>query len=144
MIIILLLCNILLCQSFSSRYENPFNLKILNNFLFKTQSKDKTNIQQLKQELFQQINLAKPNGLKATPEIKQTLNKIVKDVEKMNPTSKPAYSELMNGFWRLQYSDFFPPSTSSGKLGPFVGDVFQDLNSKQGHSYTYSTYPLLS
>ncbi len=38
----------------------------------------------------------------------------------------------MNGFWRLLYSDFNPPATSSGKLGPFVGEVFQDLNSNIG------------
>ncbi len=38
----------------------------------------------------------------------------------------------MEGFWQLVYSDFTPPAPSSGKLGPFVGAVFQDLEpSKQ-------------
>lgn len=33
----------------------------------------------------------------------------------------------MAGFWRLLYSDFDPPQPSSGKLGPFVGEVYQNL-----------------
>lgn len=38
----------------------------------------------------------------------------------------------MNGFWRLVYTDFDPPTTNAGKLGPFVGEVFQDLDSNIG------------
>jgi hypothetical protein len=38
----------------------------------------------------------------------------------------------MNGFWRLLYSDFNEKGSSGGKLGPFVADVFQDLDSKSG------------
>jgi hypothetical protein len=34
----------------------------------------------------------------------------------------------MKGKWKMLYTDFKPASTSSGKLGPFVGDVFQDLS----------------
>jgi hypothetical protein len=41
-------------------------------------------------------------------------------------------SPLMAGFWRLLYSDFDPPAPSSGKLGPFVGSVYQDLDPKAG------------
>lgn len=36
----------------------------------------------------------------------------------------------MNGFWRLLYSDFSEKGSSGGKLGPFVGEVYQDLDSK--------------
>eukprot|EP00981_Chlorochromonas_danica_P007079 scaffold1551_cov164-Ochromonas_danica.AAC.7 len=38
----------------------------------------------------------------------------------------------MNGFWRLLYSDFSEKGSSGGKLGPFVGEVYQDLDSKVG------------
>lgn len=31
----------------------------------------------------------------------------------------------------MLYTDLSPPATSAGKLGPFVGDVFQDLDSAQ-------------
>lgn len=37
----------------------------------------------------------------------------------------------MNGFWKLLYTDFSPPAESAGKLGPFVADVYQDLDSKK-------------
>ena len=35
----------------------------------------------------------------------------------------------MNGFWRMTYTDFSPAAPSSGQLGPFVGEVYQDLDS---------------
>lgn len=38
----------------------------------------------------------------------------------------------MNGFWRMTYTDYSPSGPSSGQLGPFVGDVFQDLDSSKG------------
>jgi hypothetical protein len=38
----------------------------------------------------------------------------------------------MNGFWRMNYTDYSPSGPSSGQLGPFIGDVFQDLNSTEG------------
>lgn len=36
----------------------------------------------------------------------------------------------MDGFWRMLHTDF-PPGPSSGKLGPFTGEVFQDLDSEK-------------
>lgn len=38
----------------------------------------------------------------------------------------------MNGFWRMIYTDYSPSGPSSGQLGPFVGDVFQDLDAPAG------------
>eukprot|EP01035_Chromulina_nebulosa_P020277 gene20277-26322_t len=38
----------------------------------------------------------------------------------------------MNGFWKLLYTDYNPPGPSSGKLGPFLGLVYQDLDSTKG------------
>jgi hypothetical protein len=37
----------------------------------------------------------------------------------------------MDGYWRLLYTDN-PPAPNSGKFGPFIGEVFQELNSEQG------------
>ena len=71
-----------------------------------------------------------PNGLKASKSQQKDIESLVSTIEKSNPTKSPAKSDLMNGYWRLLYTDFDPPAESSGKLGPFVGDVFQDLNSK--------------
>ena len=33
-----------------------------------------------------------------------------------------------SGYWKLLYTDFDPPAESSGKVGPFVGDVYQALS----------------
>lgn len=43
----------------------------------------------------------------------------------------------MNGFWKLLYTDFDPPATSAGKLGPLTGSVYQDLDSKKGRIINY-------
>ena len=76
----------------------------------------------------------------------------MKVLEKYNPTSVPAYSSKMNGMWKLLYTDFAPAAASSGKLGhsniylqipplayllihptgPFIGDVYQNLDSNVG------------
>ena len=41
----------------------------------------------------------------------------------------------MGGFWKMSYTDFAPAAPSSGKLGPFVGDVFQDLRPEEGRGF---------
>lgn len=82
------------------------------------------------QTLLIELDKYRPNGLKATDQQKKNVLSRVKLIEQMNPTSKPAYSSKMDGFWRLIYTDFEPAAASSGKLGPFIGDVFQLLDSK--------------
>jgi hypothetical protein len=38
----------------------------------------------------------------------------------------------MNGFWKMRWTNFSPAAPSSGKLGPFVGEVYQDINLQAG------------
>lgn len=89
-------------------------------------------IDDIKAKLLLQVSLTKPNGMGASKATKEAISDLVNELEKLNPTSNPAYSSKMNGFWRLEYTDFSPPAPSSGKLGPFVGDVYQDLDGKAG------------
>ena len=89
-------------------------------------------IDSTKAELFKRTAACEPNGLRATANQRIQITELVEALEKLNPTSNPALSEKMNGFWRMLYTDFTPAAASSGKLGPFVGDVFQDLDSKEG------------
>ena len=70
-----------------------------------------------------------PNGLTANKSQQLEIDAMVSILENLNRTKSPAYSPKMNGYWKLLYSDFNPPAASSGKLGPFVGSVYQDLNS---------------
>ena len=88
-------------------------------------------ISRCKTELLDEVKQTQPNGLSATSKQRQDIKTLVSNLERYNPTSNPALSSLMNGFWRLEYTDFSPPATSTGKLGPFVGDVYQDLDSTQ-------------
>lgn len=119
-------------SSFKSSVQVTNIQSMLFNF-FPSSGKDKKEnyVASLKDEIKTLSDLTKPNGLVASPEQKIEMLTIVGQLEQYNPTKNPAYSELMNGFWRMLYTDFDPPSTSAGKLGPFVGDVFQDLNSKE-------------
>lgn len=48
-----------------------------------------------------------------------------KELNALNPIAEPARSPLLAGKWRLLYSTV--PGPSSGRFGPFVADVFQDL-----------------
>uniref|UniRef100_A0A7S0NAH0 Plastid lipid-associated protein/fibrillin conserved domain-containing protein n=1 Tax=Pyramimonas obovata TaxID=1411642 RepID=A0A7S0NAH0_9CHLO len=85
-----------------------------------------TNIESQKVALYEELEKVAPNGLIATPDDKSRIAEIVSAIEQSNPTEAPAQSPLMPGFWRMLYTDM-EPAPSSGKLGPFVGDVFQDL-----------------
>jgi len=76
-----------------------------------------------------------PNGVYASKEQRETIASITSALEACNPTSKPASSDLMNGYWRLLYTDFAPAAPSSGKLGPFVGKVYQKLDAKNNKIY---------
>lgn len=83
-----------------------------------------------KQKLANVMKNCGKNGVKASKEQRLEIAELVKTLEASNPTRRPAYSEKMNGYWRLLYTDFSPAAPSSGQLGPFVGDVFQDLDGK--------------
>lgn len=96
--------------------------------LFKNKNSNE-NLDKTKLLLFEQLQICQPNGINVSLDKRELINNIVIDLESKNPTSKPAYSSKMNGFWRMLYTDFSPPSTSAGKLGPFIGDVYQDLDS---------------
>lgn len=84
-------------------------------------------------QLLDEVDATGTNGLRATRAQQESIAGLVSLLERSSPTSRPAYSKLMAGSWELLYTDFDPPAGSSGKLGPFVGRVLQDLqpDSKQ-------------
>lgn len=92
---------------------------------------NRVRIQDLKDKIYSITSQCQPNGLPASPTQQQAIRSFVDEIELVNPTSNPAYSSLMNGYWKMLYTDFTPAAASSGKLGPFVGDVYQDLDSTQ-------------
>ena len=83
----------------------------------------------LKTQLKRAISFVQPNGVDCTIEQRDGISSIVYDLEKKNPTSRPAMNDKkMAGYWRLLYTDFKPDAPSNGKLGPFIGKVYQYLD----------------
>jgi len=106
--------------------------------------------EEFKNLIYKEILKTGKNGASRTKEQQSNIDSYVKVLEKYNPTSSPAYSSKMNGMWRLLYTDFEPAAASSGKIGyfstrsfkyfsliksstgPFIGDVYQELDSNVG------------
>lgn len=57
---------------------------------------------------------------------KETIRSVAESLETVNPTPKPALSPMSDGQWKCLYTD--APGPSGGKLGPFVGRVYQDVD----------------
>ncbi|KAJ1446314.1 hypothetical protein M885DRAFT_547025 [Pelagophyceae sp. CCMP2097] len=66
------------------------------------------------------------NGIKASNETRASMRAATDALEKLSPTASPAKSDLLNGKWQLLYTT--TSGGSSGALGPFIGDVFQDID----------------
>eukprot|EP00752_Nemacystus_decipiens_P007220 g6463.t1 len=62
---------------------------------------------------------------KSEPDREARIQQLAKELNELNPTKDPAFSPLLAGKWRMLFSD--APGPSSGRLGPFVGDVFQEV-----------------
>ena len=63
---------------------------------------------ELKTNIYDATSRCQPNGLSATVEQQTALKDLVNEIERLNPTPNPAYSPLMNGYWRMLYTDFTP------------------------------------
>jgi hypothetical protein len=92
-------------------------------------SKPKISPEVLLQELEVLVDQAPKNGIDTPIELENQIKDICRKLESLNPTKAPVkQSKLMNGFWKMRFTNFAPVAPSSGKLGPFVGDVFQDVD----------------
>lgn len=65
------------------------------------------------------------NGVRASQESKDQILALTKQLEKLNRTTKLASSDKSDGKWKLVYTT--SNGSSAGRLGPFVGDVTQDI-----------------
>ncbi len=73
------------------------------------------------------------NGLKASDQQRKEIEGLVDVLEAGNPTLNPARAtKKMEGNWQMLYTDLVPAAPSSGKLGPFTGDVYQELDPSNG------------
>ncbi|CAM9313775.1 unnamed protein product, partial [Laminaria digitata] len=88
----------------------------------------------LKQTILEQA-AGTSNGLKATEEQRKAIADAVNGLVTRNPTKDVATSELATGMWNLLYTT--TPGASGGKLGPFIGDVQQEVDIAEGLYINY-------
>lgn len=80
-------------------------------------------------QLVEKIEQAPKNGINTPRELDQEIVALCQSLERCNPTPRPVRNtSKMSGFWKMLYTNFEPAAPSSGKLGPFVGDVYQDVD----------------
>lgn len=102
----------------------------LNIFSIKSTKKSSSSIYELKQRL---VTLTKNtnNGVNANKELRTSIDSVVSELERLNPTKSLSNTKLLDGNWKLLYTTNI--GSSAGKLGPFVGKVNQiiDFDAKQ-------------
>lgn len=113
----------ILCNQDIQQYSN--SLTCCSSIVTNTLTSEEN--QRMKKDLLEVMSRCQPNGINVAASVRSEISIIVEELEGRNPTERPALSDRMNGFWRMHYTDFSPPATSSGKLGPFIGEVYQDL-----------------
>lgn len=89
---------------FKKYYNNNENKNNQSN----KQNKKSIEIISLKNELYQKLSKYEPNGLKAKLSDQVEVDELVSKLELLSPTKDPARSTLMNGFWKMLYTDFTP------------------------------------
>jgi hypothetical protein len=77
------------------------------------------------------------NGITASTEIRNNISEYVKELEKINPTKALTSDSALQGTWRLLYTT--NSGSSAGKLGPFIGEVEQEINLPGGIYYNRVT-----
>jgi len=77
------------------------------------------------------------NGITASTEIRNNISEYVKELEKINPTKALTSDSALQGTWRLLYTT--NSGSSAGKLGPFIGEVEQEIQLTDGIYYNRVT-----
>lgn len=86
-------------------------------------------VKTLKQELYS-LAKGKDNGLKATPAETEAILALATQLNKMNQEKNIAKTTKVDGKWRLVFTT--TKGSSGGKLGPFVGEVLQEIDTAGG------------
>ena len=125
LVLIFLLCLI----TFSSAYvqsSSSYNA-VTKSFLSGTMasSKKAVNVKNLKEDIQSKIERTQ-RGLSGTFSEKQSIERLIQNLEEECTIQEPARSTLMGGKWIVDYTTAPPPS--NGKLGPFVGVARQIID----------------
>jgi hypothetical protein len=125
-VLVSIACLVSQAASFQSPFFQARASAINNN--------NKANAIKLLEQLEGLIGQAPKNGIDTPTDLEQDILQVCEALEGCNPTKAPARNTLMmNGFWNMRWTNFSPANNpSSGKLGPLVGDVFQDIDLSNG------------
>ena len=75
------------------------------------------------------IDQAPKNGIGTSDSLATEIVSICESLKALTPFPKPTQDpQILSGFWKMRWTNFYPVAPSSGQLGPFVGDVFQDID----------------
>lgn len=96
---------------------------------------DAASLPQLKQQLYELVGAA--NGTDRTPEQREKIERVITQIESLNPSPRPADVEMEGTEWELIYTS--SSGNSSGKLGPMVGRVEQYFCASNPGKYVNSS-----
>lgn len=83
------------------------------------------NLIQLKEQL-RSLTRGTKNGVEASATLRTEIAGLVTQLERTNKVKKLTSSPLIGGNWKLLFTT--NDGSSAGKIGPFVGDVFQEVD----------------
>uniref|UniRef100_A0A7S4DWF7 Plastid lipid-associated protein/fibrillin conserved domain-containing protein n=1 Tax=Lotharella globosa TaxID=91324 RepID=A0A7S4DWF7_9EUKA len=105
---------------------NAFSLGDVFPFL---QPKSSADVESLKTAI-REKSKGTNNGVDASPARREEIAELLQELEAANPTRKLTSSPLISGSWKLLYTT--NDGSSAGKIGPFVGDVVQNVELQDG------------
>ena len=144
LLLLTLIADSLRCDAFRfgkiANYELKTRLSAFGGLDFFTQSRkaSKVDVETVKQEI-KDLARGTKNGIQASEEVRESIKRLVSELESANTNSKLTTSRLMDGDWNLVYTT--NEGSSAGKLGPFVGDVVQSVDLDQGDYINFVRLP---
>lgn len=102
---------------------------------------NKAELVNLKKNELRELTKDCKNGLKATAQKRECILQLAKEIESLNPTKNIANDSKLNGSWKLLFTS--NEGSSAGKLGPFLGQVVQDIDLSSMRYVNYVRLPFI-
>ena len=134
------------CRSVSSTKLRATRLRalsldsVLSKFRSTSGTEKRGKIEGLKTNI-RELSKGKSNGISATSEQKEQIVALARQLEKLSEERTPSKSKKLDGKWSLIFTT--NEGSSAGKLGPFVGQVIQDIDLESKSYVNYVRLPLV-
>ena len=125
--------------SFNSLKLFDFDTSGVTSILKRSKNDSRIPIHELKEKI-RNLTKGTANGVKASDEVRSEIVEVVTQLEKASiPSAKLTTSPLLDGKWYLAYTE--NDGSSAGKLGPFVGEVIQEVDLQSDLYVNYVRLP---